>query len=104
MQIFRQSGLPLNVQDLQAFETEFKKRYDELLAVHGLDMQEMHKALELLDVELKQKWKLLDQENLPKSNRGWKQLCEKYQAPVMVAMSQDNPKTCVLMICDNFRN
>lgn len=100
IKIFRYSGKPLTVEDLQAHKADFQAGYDKILQEHGPDMLKVHEELQKLDTELAQKWKLVDSVPLPKSAKAWKAMANTYQAPVLVAQSSENPAEIVLVVMD----
>jgi len=100
LRIQRFSGMPVSMENLAAYDTEFKARYDDILAQYSPDMLEVHKRLQELDNELQAKWNQIESEPLPKSTRAWQKLVQKYEAPVMLAQNAENAKELLLIIMD----
>jgi len=100
LRIQRFSGMPVAMENLAAYDTEFKARYDDIMAKYSPDMLEVHKHLQELDAELQAKWNQIESEPVPKSAKGWQRLIAKYQAPVMLAQSAENSKELLLIIMD----
>lgn len=53
---FRQSGLPVDLDQLEQFDKEFKAAYDKIYNEHGKDMPKVEAALQKLDEELASKY------------------------------------------------
>jgi hypothetical protein len=100
LRLARMSGRPVSAENLASYESEFKERYDTILAQHGQDMMTVHQELLKLDEELQGKWQRIEMEDLPKSRKGWHELLEKFDAPVMLAKSSENVEELVLVIMD----
>lgn len=100
LRLARMSGRPVSVENLAQYESEFKIRYDEILAQHGQDMLTVHQELRKLDEELQGKWQRIEVEALPKSGKAWLELLKKFEAPVMLAKSSENVDELVLVIMD----
>jgi hypothetical protein len=100
LRLARMSGRPVSAENLAAYEAEFKERYDKILEAHGNDMLTVHQELLKLDQELQGKWQRIEVEALPKSGKGWHELLEKFDAPVMLAKSSENVGELVLVIMD----
>lgn len=100
LRIQRFSGMPVSMENLAAYDKEFKESYDQILATYSPDMLEVHKHLQELDAELQAKWNQVEAEPLPKSAKAWQALVQKYQCPVMLAQSSENPKELLLIIMD----
>ena len=100
LRLARMSGKPVSVKNLEAYTTEFKTRYDEILEKHGKDMLTVHQEILKLDEELTGKWKQIEVETLPKSAKAWRDLIDKFQAPIMLARSSENVDELVLVIMD----
>ena len=100
MKLIRFSGRPPAIDAYEAFEAEFKARYDLIQAECGLDMEKMHKALQALDAELLQKYPVQIDFKMPATKKLWKQLVAKYEAPIMLAASSEDPTQLVAVIMD----
>jgi len=100
VRIFRISSLPLEVVDLQAHKEEWISEYDKLALECGEDMLMLQKKCEELATKLQEKYKCIDKQEMPKNRKQWAALVAKYEAPVLIAPSAENPKELVLVICD----
>lgn len=102
LRLVRMSGLPVSEENLAAYNEEFKSSYDAIMEQHSPDMLKVHEALQALDKELQGKWQRIESNSLPKSAKGWRALIEKFQAPIMIAVSaEENAEgTLVLVIMD----
>jgi Skp family chaperone for outer membrane proteins len=100
LRVVRFSGMPVQPEALDAFNTEFKQEYDKLQEVHGNDMLEMHKGIQAMEAELQKKYSNIVAEKLPASKKAWLELLGKFDAPVMLARSSENTKELILVIMD----
>ena len=100
MKIFRLSGLPLNPSDLDGYNAEFKKRYDKLAAEAGLDMLKLHAGIIDMEAKLKLEYKIIGEQALPKSQKAFLELVEKYGAPIIVARENGGTNELVLCVAD----
>lgn len=100
LRLVRMSGRPVSMDNLEAYTLEWKSRYDEILEKHGKDMLTVHQEVLKLENELQTKWNLIEREELPKSAKGWRKLIDKYECPLMLAVSMDDTKETVLVIMD----
>lgn len=100
MKIFRMSGLPLDSADVEAYQAEFKLKYDELAAAAGLDMLKLHESIIEMEEKLKRQYNIIGEQALPKSIKGFQQLVDKYGAPIIVARENGNTNELVLCVCD----
>lgn len=100
LRIVRMSGVPVDPESLKAYNTEFKQEYDKIAEECAQDMLKFHEQLQALDEVLAKKYSNILTEEVPKSNKAWHALIGKYEAPVMIAQSSENPKELVLVIMD----
>lgn len=96
----RMSGNPVLMDQLDAYKAEFQSRYDQIQAEVGLDMQKFHECLIKLDEELNKKYSLKEEFPLPKSQKAWHELITKFECPVMLAKSAENPKQLIMVLMD----
>ena len=100
VQIARASGAPLTLKNIEAYDLEFKARYDVILSEAGSDMPTVQDLVQALQDELQRKYEIIGDEVLPKSAKGWQALITKYGAPIMIAQSSEDLKKHVLVIMD----
>lgn len=100
LRLARMSGKPVSAANLEAYTLEFKSRYDAILETHGKDMLTVHQEVLKLDEELTGKWRQIEVESLPKSAKAWRELITKFESPLMLALSSENPDELVLVIMD----
>lgn len=98
--LFRFSGSPVRAADIEAHATEFKEKYLAIEKRLHPDMLSIQKEVQAMEDELAKKFDLTIQVPFPKSKKQWRQLCESYEAPLMLARSSLNPKELVLVIMD----
>lgn len=99
--LFRFSGSPVSAADIEAHAAEFKARYLEIEKRLHPDMLSIQKEVQAMENELATKYDLTIKVPFPKSQKAWRELSKKYEAPLLVARSADNPKELVLVIMDN---
>lgn len=100
LQIMRATGAPITLKNIEAYDLEFKARYDVILSECGSDMPTVQVMVQALQDELQQKYEIIGDEILPKSAKAWHELITKYGAPLMLAQSAENPKEMVMVIMD----
>lgn len=103
--IYRQSGLPIYGEDITAFRNEFREAYDDIFAAvekKEKTPQEAQKAIEDMETEARAKYKTMDTIDLPNSGAKWKALQMAVEAPVMVAVRQDDEKVCLIIMDNGF--
>lgn len=100
LRITRFSGLPVDPETLKAYEAEFATNYDAIVAEHAQDMLTVHEKLKELDGVLQQKYGNILDEELPKSKRAWLNLLAKFDAPIMLARSSENPNELLFVVMD----
>lgn len=98
LRIQRFSGLPVSTSNLDAYNTEFKLKYDEILAAHSPDMLVVHEKLKELDAELTKKYAQIELQELPKSAKGWQKLIDSLEAPVMLAKSSEKNELLLVVM------
>jgi hypothetical protein len=101
IQLFRFSGAPVSAQDIEAHAIEFKAKYLEIEKRLHPDMLAIQGEVQAMENELAAKYDLTIEVPFPKSQKQWRELSEKYEAPLLVARSSENPKQLVLVIMDN---
>ncbi len=100
MKVQRMSGLPVKLDQLKAYDTEFKERFDIIQAEVGTDMLAFHAKLLELDAELKPKYSLVEDWPLPRSASQIRAIIAEYETPIMFATSQENPNEVLLILMD----
>jgi hypothetical protein len=112
IQIFRQSGLPVSVEAIEAYSEDYKLFYDKASKRADMDnyanasqeeklkmMRKMQRYLSFGERLVFKKHSVLTYETLPTSIKGWKSLCEKYGHAVIIAPRSDKDEM-VLVITD----
>jgi len=72
----RQSGLPIQIEKLNEYKAEFQTRFDELKKLHGSEMLGFSEGLQKVDLELSEKYALVEDWDLPKSFKSWRDLID----------------------------
>jgi 16S rRNA C967 or C1407 C5-methylase (RsmB/RsmF family) len=100
LRTIRFSGLPVKPENLKAYNEEWQTRYDETLAKYSPDMLTIHKELEKLEAELQAKFVQIEANKLPTSRKGWMELINNFEAPIMLARSSEDTNELVLVVMD----
>ena len=93
----RQSGMPVELDQLKNCDEEFKKEFDIINAAHGQDMERVHKELELLDVKLAAKYDTISVFKLPETEEQIKNFIETY-GNYMIALHKDTDEVLMVII------
>lgn len=113
IQVYRQSGMPVNESDQAGYTAEWKAFYDKAEArakERFSDDNESEPYFMLLERYLRygerqlvKKYNVAVEVELPKTVRGWTKLMETYQdTPVILARRQDSGKL-ILIIADTLQ-
>jgi hypothetical protein len=100
VKVMRYSGLPVDLQNMKAYQEEWEREFDRLKDLHTPDMLSLQSALATLENELKVKWKLIEEWPYLNNIAAIKKKIEEYQCPIMVAKSADNPEEIVYVLVD----
>ncbi len=100
LQAQRLSGEPVMPDALAAYKIDFQAGYDRIAAAAGLDMLELQKNLQALDIELSAKYSCKELMQLPQSRRAWLKLIKQFECPFMLAPSSADPNVLILVLCD----
>tara|TARA_R100001132_G_C3208015_1_gene52262 strand:- start:280 stop:588 length:309 start_codon:yes stop_codon:yes gene_type:complete len=87
--IIKQSGNPVNNEEAEAYNKEWKEGFDKLFDVKG-DMAIVSEKAREYEEELSKKYGTKETVELPKSMKAWKILLEKSKGPIMIDQSTDN--------------
>lgn len=99
IKLFRQSGTPVELESLKAYESEWKVYYDKAAERAGLDMLLLNRFLSFGERQLIKKHGSEVEIELPKTAKAWNELCNKYACPIMAAQRQDG-RGLLLVIMD----
>lgn len=100
LRTIRFSGLPVDPKNLEAYNSEWKTSYDEIVAKYSPDMLTIHQELEKLEQALQQKYVQIESNRLPTSRKAWLELMSTFDAPIMIARSSEDPKELVFVVMD----
>lgn len=101
LKVYSQSGKPTNVEHAEAFESEFKKCYDELWEskqAGKITIDEMKLKLDAVDKELRAKYIMFMEVNMPTSGKKWKELIMGFGVPVIVAITEQDHKLAIFLM------
>ena len=91
--IIKQSGNPINNEDAEAYQKEWKNGFDKLFDIKG-DMAIVSEKAREYEKELADKYEAHNKIEMPKSMKAWKLLLDKYENGIMV---DQNIKTGEIM-------
>lgn len=100
IRLFRYSGTPVDPAAQEAYNTEFKEFYDKAAARAGLDMLKLARFTAFGERALTKKHGAQVEIELPTSAKKWAELVDKYQGPIMVAATANDPSKLVAIIMD----
>lgn len=96
----RMSGRPVAPNMLMAYDEEFKRRFDEVQAKVGTDMEAFHKELLAIDADMKQRYTATSIVRMPKTISEVDALVKTYGSPVLFAHEAEAPHALVLTLMD----
>jgi hypothetical protein len=113
MKLFRFTGRPVELADLEAYDKEFKENFDLIMAKNVLpgnedkpvdarpvNMLQVQADLTELDKQLEPKYKLIVEVDMPKNRKQWAALVAKYECPILVAREKGGKNDLVLVLDD----
>lgn len=96
----RMSGRPVSLEQFEAYDAEFKERFDVIQAEVGPDMLTFQKKLMELDEELKPKYSVVEQWPFPSNQKELDKLIVEYGMPIMFAKSAEAGNELLLILMD----
>lgn len=100
--LYRQSGLPVNLADRDAFDTAWKAFSDKVMARAGLNMEKAARFHRFGERQLVKHYNKQVDADLPQTPDDWKALMDKYeQCPIMLAVDS-NKGTLIGIIMDMY--
>ncbi len=78
VKIIRQSGLPVNLTDLEQFKTEFRTAFDEAEQRIGKDMLTLQTEIQKIERTLQDKYPTVIDVELPTNSKKWKSVMTEY--------------------------
>lgn len=100
MKLIRHSGLPVKLENLEAYKKEWTEEFDKAKEKHGNDMLSLQKDLADLENKLLDKYNVIENIDFVKSIKATKQLIDLYQCPIMIARGLDNPNELIYVLMD----
>jgi len=98
IEVFRQSNLPVNMDNLKAYKDEWRRRFDEIVEANP-DMKIVNELSDALEIELLTKYKQNDHWDWVDSQRNWKKLTKEY-GPIAVCHAESGK--LIYLILDRF--
>lgn len=98
MKVIRQSGMPVQLQNLESYKSEWTLEFDKLQAKHGLNMLDLSKDAAVLETELLKKYGTIEIWEPLKTAKAWRSKVLEY-GPILVA-TQQGSKELVYVIAD----
>jgi len=99
VRVFRYSGMPVNIEALDAYNKDWKAYYDAAKERAKLDMLKLNRFLAYGERQLIKKHGSTVDIEMPQTAEAWNELITKYGSPVMVAQKSDNTGV-VLVVMD----
>ena len=96
--ISRQSGKPVDSEDVQKYEDEWKEGFDDLFGAHQDDMKTMEEKSNEFEERLQAKYKISQKIKLPKSIKAWKELMDEHGKDIMLALDKDGKNLHVILL------
>ena len=84
IKFLRQSGLPVDMSEFDEFEKEWKDRYDKMMKELSGNMPLFSQKLDELETELKGKYTIQKEVEVPRYAKGWKSLIEEFGFGIML--------------------
>ena len=100
MKAIRYSGLPVNLENLKAWQSEWTLAFDELKLKHGSNMLDLQTDLAVVEKELAKKYPTSEDWSFVKTQKAMKLKIEEVQAPILIAKSSDNSNEILYVIMD----
>lgn len=85
---FRQSGLPVDLDQFDAFDKEWKDGYDAIMEKFGRDMQKIHEHTEMLQEQLNAKYDTVTEWDFMADSHDLLRAVEKY-GPIITATHKE---------------
>jgi hypothetical protein len=101
MKAIRFSGLPVKLENIDAYKAEWTAEFDKLKDVHKNDMLSLQADLLEIEKALMLKYEVTETWEFLKSKKAVKAKMEQYGAPIMIAQSSENPNELVYVIMDS---
>lgn len=90
LKLYRQSGNPVNLEDRDGYDKEFKAMYDRCAERAKLDMLKMNRMVSFCERQLVRKWNKEVIIEVPQSKKKMAELLAKYEdVPIMIARTTD---------------
>ena len=96
--ISRQSGKPLDSEDINKYEAEWKVGFDDLFGAYKEDMKTMEEKSLEFEERLQAKYKISKKIPLPKSIKAWKELIDEHGKDVMIALDREGKNLHVILL------
>jgi hypothetical protein len=99
LNLYRQSGQPVNLEDRENYDREFKITYDKCAERAGLDMLKLNRMISFCERQLVKKWNKTVLIEVPKSKKGFKKLLAKYEdVPIMIAITANRENVIAVLM------
>ena len=96
--ISKQSGKPVDSEDADKYEAEWKEGFDDLFGAYKEDMKTMEEKSNEFEERLQKKYKISQKIKLPKSIKAWKELIDEHGKDVMLALDKDGKNLHVILL------
>ena len=96
--ISRQSGKPVDSEDIDKYEAEWKVGFDDLFGAYKEDMKTMEEKSLEFEERLQAKYKISQKIPLPKSIKAWKEIIDEHGKDVMIALDKEGKNLHIILL------
>lgn len=103
VQLYRQSGQPVDLADRDGYDTDFKAAYDKCAERAGLDMLKLNRMVAFCERQLIKKWNKSVEIEVPRSKKAALELLSRFEdVPILLAKTTDG-KGIVAILMDQLQ-
>lgn len=96
VKMFRYTGYPVRLEDLEAHKEEFTKSFDKIVAKHSKDMERVQKVCTRVESILARKYPCVIDVEMPSTLKAWKSLTDTY-GNVQVSRHRDTGEVLLII-------
>lgn len=101
IKVYSQTGKPTDAKAAKKYQDEFRDKYDELWEkkTNGkINIDEFKAELAEFESELKSRYPMFLQIDMPKSGKAWKELIMAFECPVTLAITEEDHKLALFLM------
>jgi hypothetical protein len=103
LKVYRKSGVPVKLEDREAYQKEWEVFYDKVKTRAGLDMLKTQRMLAFGERQLIKKYNVEVLVEMPKSAKGWEKLIAGYEdTPIMLARTTKGNEVVAIIMDEQF--